>query len=124
MGGNPVYQARSLYSLVDDQAEFNDALLCIADGYVVKNLDEPDLSVTVYPNPNRTGQQFFAIKGLLDEEAMIIVQLYDAQGRKLLDQQLLGTNGSVDVSGLAQGLYSWVVSIDGRRFDQGKITLF
>ncbi|MCB0809976.1 MAG: T9SS type A sorting domain-containing protein [Flavobacteriales bacterium] len=123
-GGNPVYQARSLYSLVDDQAEFDDALLCIAAGYVVKSMDEPELSVTVYPNPNRTGQQFFEIKGLLDEEAMITVHLIDAQGRQLLDQRLTGTKGSLDVSGLAQGLYTWVVFIDGRQMNQGKVTLF
>lgn len=124
VGGNPVYQARSLYSLVDDQAEFDDALICMAAGYVVKSLEETAPSVTVYPNPNRTGQQFFEFKGLLDEEAVITVQLFDAQGRQILDQRLAGAKESVDVSGLAQGLYNWVISIDGRLLSHGKVTIF
>ncbi|MBL7962935.1 MAG: T9SS type A sorting domain-containing protein [Flavobacteriales bacterium] len=124
VGGNPVYQARALYALIDEDADFDDALLCIAEGFVVKSLVEPSLSVQAYPNPNRTGQLFFEIDGLDEGDRSITVLLFDMQGRPVVQQPLAGWKGSADVSRLAQGLYHWTVLLDGQRIGQGKVTLF
>lgn len=124
LGGNPVYQARALYALIDEEAEFDDALLCITEGFVVKNLAEPSLSVRAYPNPNRTGQLFLEIDGLDEGGRSIIVLLYDIQGRPVAQLPLGGRKGSVDVSKLTQGLYHWTVLLDDERIGQGKVTLF
>ena len=53
LGGNPVYQARSLYALFDPEADFDDALACVLEGYVVKNEEQNDeISITRLSEPN------------------------------------------------------------------------
>ena len=123
VGGNPVYQARSLYSLIDDKTEFDDALICAADGYVVKSFDGQVQLVNVYPNPNRTGQLFFETSGLEDEAAFYSIVLCDIQGRPVMRQTMSGQIGSLLVSSLAQGLYRWSFSAEGVTIDQGKVII-
>ena len=124
LGGNPVYQARSLYSLIDDAAEFDDALICIADGIVVKNLEEPVPSVNVFPNPTRTGQLFFEVTGHGDEEQQGRMVLHDVEGRPVLVQTTMGPRGVINVGALAQGIYQWTLSIEDKPVDRGKVTIF
>ncbi|MBK8950418.1 MAG: hypothetical protein IPM68_16665 [Flavobacteriales bacterium] len=40
IGGNAVFKARSLYWLIDDNYDFDDLLLCLSYGIVVKSLTE------------------------------------------------------------------------------------
>lgn len=124
LGGNPVYQARSLCSLIDDELDFDDALICIADGFVVKSGLEHALQVKAYPNPNRTGQQFFEVSGLNNGVDRLTIILYDTQGRPVVEKMLAGPIGSVDVSSLSQGLYHWTVLHNGQRVGHGKVTLY
>ena len=124
LGGNPVYQARSLYSLIDEEADFDDALLCAEAGYVVKSMEQPAPSIRAYPNPNRTGQLFFEVLGLDAAEQVLTAILYDVQGRPVAEQQINGPKGGMDVSRLAQGLYHWTVQLNDQRLGHGKVTIF
>ncbi|MBV6405301.1 MAG: hypothetical protein GFGODING_02068 [Flavobacteriales bacterium] len=52
LGGNAVFKARSLYWLIDDSVDFDDQLLCLPHGIIVKNLTERSSNaVAVIPNP-------------------------------------------------------------------------
>src|SRR5690606_34241710 len=54
VGGNAVYRARSLYSLIDDEVDFDDQLLCLQAGIIVKSLmDNASLNLQLVPNPAR-----------------------------------------------------------------------
>lgn len=124
MGGNPVYQARSLYSLIDEEADFDDVALCIAVGYVVKSLEEQAVHVSVYPNPSRSVQLFFETRGLVDEDVLYMITLRVIQGRPVMQQTMSGQIGSLLVSSLAQGLYHWSLSVEGMALDQGKVAIY
>lgn len=122
VGGNPVYQARSLYTLIDEDAHFDDALLCVAAGFAVKNEIVASPTVTVFPNPNRTGQLSFRLSGFDDERPLRgQVLLYDVRGQ-LVASKLLHTNVEVlEVQHLAQGLYQWEVHVDDYVVGRGKV---
>ncbi|QQR86067.1 MAG: T9SS type A sorting domain-containing protein [Flavobacteriales bacterium] len=126
LGGNPVYQARSMYTLIDEEMDFDDALICVAAGFAVKDVEASAPRVSVYPNPNRDGVLNFHMTGL-DEtnETNAMVSLYDAQGQEVASQEGIKTSRSqMDVSRLAQGVYQWVVRLNGSRLAQGKVTIF
>ncbi|QQR87174.1 MAG: T9SS type A sorting domain-containing protein [Flavobacteriales bacterium] len=103
VGGNPVYQARSLYTLVDETLDFDDALLCVAAGYAVKNDDQEKLRVMVFPNPNRDGSLNFRVLGLVDNNLTATVKLFDELGREVGSTRMNGDRTTMDVSQLAQG---------------------
>ena len=69
VGGNAVFRARALYSLIDDEAEFDDQLLCLQQGIIVKSMEVADLSsVAVVPNP------------ATDEASLVLTEEWDAPG--------------------------------------------
>jgi hypothetical protein len=69
VGGNAVFRARALYSLIDDEAEFDDPLLCLQQGIIVKSMEVADVSsVGVVPNP------------ATDEASLVLIEEWDAPG--------------------------------------------
>lgn len=124
VGGNPVYQARALYSLVDGDAEFDDALLCASAGYVVKSEELEAPRVSVYPNPSRTGRITIELYELPAGVHTTAVALYDAQGERILKEDFDGSRTSLNVGSIAQGLYYWAFILDGHAVQRGKVTIF
>lgn len=54
VGGEAVFRARALYALVNNEQDFDDPLLCLQQGIIVKSLKPQDTGVgqaTVVPNP-------------------------------------------------------------------------
>ncbi|MBL7965321.1 MAG: hypothetical protein JNM31_15905 [Flavobacteriales bacterium] len=86
LGGNAVFRARSLYSLVDDTYDFDDQLLCLPHGIIVKNLtDRTANSVVVIPNP-AVDEASLILARTLDGPGTFIV--YDALGTVVMRQAL------------------------------------
>ena len=125
LGGNPVYQARSMYILIDPNAEFEDDLLCAQQGYVVKQMEESEqIAVHVYPNPTRGDDLYVALTGPVDDEQVSVIHLYDVNGRIISTTKLSGSTGVVNITFLSQGLYQWSLEQEGVRVAQGKVTKF
>lgn len=125
LGGNPVYQARSLYTMIDAEVDFDDALICVAVGFAVKDAEVQGPQITVFPNPNRDGLLNFQVTGLddtVDHKGTMF--LYDAQGQEVWSQGIITSRSQMDVSMLSQGLYQWRVVMDGVKLGQGKVTIF
>lgn len=52
LGENAVYKARSMYRFVDDSTYFDDQLLCLPHGIIVKSLRQQEATIVgVVPNP-------------------------------------------------------------------------
>ena len=125
LGGNPVYQARSLYTMIAVDVDFDDALICVAAGFAVKDAEALVPQITVYPNPNRDGYLNFSVAGLDDtKEHKGTITLFDAQGQEVGRQPFNSSRAQMDVSRLAQGVYQWTVHVDGTRSGQGQVTIF
>lgn len=121
LGGNPVYQARSLYALIDPEADFDDALACVLEGYVVKNEEQNDeISITVYPNPTRGSEVYVVVRGLKQADRTFTIQVVDLRGLLVMEHRFTGANSVLDVNILAQGSYQWSVQQEGVRIAQGK----
>lgn len=84
LGGNAVFKARSLYWLIDDSYDFDDQLLCLPHGIVVKSLmTQPVNSITVVPNP-ANDEATLVLDQALDEPGVFIV--FDAVGAIVMQQ--------------------------------------
>lgn len=86
LGGNTVFKARSLYWLIDDSYDFDDAALCLPYGIIVKRLavSEPK-AVMMVPNPAMNEATLvFAIA--LDAPGVLI--MYDAIGTEVLRSRI------------------------------------
>lgn len=69
VGGNAVFLARALYSLIDDAQDFDDPLLCLQQGIVVKSMAAADVNnMAVIPNP------------ATDEANLVLTKEWDAPG--------------------------------------------
>jgi hypothetical protein len=68
----------------------------------------PDHKIMVYPNPSREFVSF----NLPDISVSAYVEIWDLEGRKLLDQ-ILPENRILNISGLAKGMYICKIKGDG-----------
>ncbi|MBK8499183.1 MAG: hypothetical protein IPL52_10265 [Flavobacteriales bacterium] len=82
LGGNAVFKARSLYWLIDDTYDFDDASLCLPYGIVVKRLlNQHNNTVSVVPNP-ATDEATLVLTRTLEQTGAFV--LYDALGAEIL----------------------------------------
>jgi len=109
LGGNVVFKARSLYWLIDDAQDFDDALLCLPYGIVVKRLtvSEPN-GVTVVPNP-ATDEATLMLMKQLDGPGVFLV--FDAFGAEVICYQIPAEASRLAFStvSLAPALYHYSV---------------
>jgi len=69
LGGNAVFRARALYSLIDDTQDFNDPLICLQQGIIVKSVEASKVHVVaIVPNP------------ATDEAILVLEQEWDTPG--------------------------------------------
>jgi hypothetical protein len=111
-GGKAVYQARSIYSIINPQASYNDKALCLEEGllyrqgttHVEENKDlEP--SIHLYPNP-ATDQVHLTWEGL--DAGMGELWIWDNMGRLKQRQTIdLSQRKGLDIvtESLSEGIY-------------------
>jgi hypothetical protein len=85
-GGNAVFKARSLCWLIDDSYDFDDQLLCLQHGIIVKSLIQQPLNgVAVVPNP-ASDEATLVLEHELEEPGTFVV--YDALGAEVMQQAI------------------------------------
>ena len=72
-----------------------------------------NMQFILFPNPANSTVNI-KVKGM-NNSSEVSVQLYDLLGNEISGSALLDGNGSIDVSGLAQGVYSVVLVKDGMK---------
>ncbi|MBV6405675.1 MAG: T9SS type A sorting domain-containing protein [Flavobacteriales bacterium] len=123
LGGNSVFKARSLYWLIDDPYDFDDASICLPYGIIVKSLSQSHGNVVrVVPNPAHDEATL-----LLMEEAgnRTHLTLFNAVGSEVLRSPVpKGTSRHVfSILSLAPGLYHYIVLSNGGLMGDGKLTI-
>lgn len=123
LGGNAVFKARSLYWLIDDSHDFDDATICVPYGIIVKSLTEPPANaISVIPNPTA------------DEAILVMAQelkvsgtltMYDALGAEVLRYRIpAGTvRFTFSTEPLAPALYHYKVLTTYSGVGHGKLTI-
>lgn len=123
LGGNAVYTARALYHLIDEAYEFDDQLLCLPHGILVKRLVATEENgVAVVPNPARDNATL-VLGQPLEWAGMLLV--HDLAGKEVLRVDLTeGEPRTVFSTGsLASGLYQYRVESKGAVVGHGKLAI-
>ncbi|MBK9275199.1 MAG: right-handed parallel beta-helix repeat-containing protein [Flavobacteriales bacterium] len=123
LGGNAVFKARSLYWLIDDTYDFDDAVLCLPYGIIVKSLTEsPINSTAVIPNP-ASDEATLVLERPLDAPSVFVV--YDALGGELMRHSIpLETSRFVfTTASLAPAPYHYQVRGPLGVIGNGKLTI-
>ncbi len=122
IGGNAVYKTRSLYSLVDDSYYFDDALLCLPHGIIVKSLTEPMASLSIVPNPARDEATLVLSEPLVEQGDLV---LFDAIGNEVIRYRIPKEVARFQFSTglLAPALYHYRVIASTEIIGNGKLTI-
>ncbi len=123
IGGNAVYRARSLYSLIDDDQEFDDPALCLAQGIVIRSLEQSTApAVMIIPNPASDRAVLLCESPMTASGALV---LRDALGREALRIALAQETMSVEfnTAALKPGPYHFVVECNGQQLGDGKFVV-
>ena len=104
----------------DDAGTENDVVTeaCVCQGEVGTGVSstDPNAAMSIYPNPNFTGQVYLALAGA--PMAMVTVQVRDAAGRSVLETkqvpQLDGRTYALDLADAAPGYYTVRVEMGGQ----------
>lgn len=123
LGGNAVFKARSLYWLIDDDYDFDDASICLPYGIVVKKLSEQHSNpVRVVPNP-ASDEASLMLTRETDEPAYLT--LYNAVGSEVM--RVLVPKGvlrhAFSIASIAPGLYQFKVLGPNGLAGDGKLTI-
>ncbi|MDX9750628.1 MAG: hypothetical protein RBT71_06070 [Flavobacteriales bacterium] len=123
VGGNAVFKARSLYWLIDDSYDFDDQLLCLPHGIIVKSMAtaEPN-ALTVVPNP-ASDEATLVLTKQLDEPGVFVV--FDAIGAEVMRYSIPIETPRFDFStaSLAPALYHYQVRGPAGVLGNGKLTI-
>lgn len=123
LGGNAVYTARALYRLIDDAYEFDDQLLCLPHGIIIKRLVAPEENgVAVVPNPARD-QAVLVLGQPLDQAGLLV--LYDLAGKEVMrvDIPEAEPRTEFNTGTLASGLYQYRVQSGNAMVGHGKLAI-
>ena len=123
VGGNAVFKARSLYSLIDAAQVFDDPLLCLPYGIIVKSLMEQHTNaVSIVPNP-AADEATLVLLQQLDEPVGLII--FDAVGAAVLRHSIPGETPrfSFNTASLAPALYHYLVLGPSGIVGGGKLTI-
>lgn len=123
LGGNAVFKARSLYWLIDDSYDFDDQLLCLPHGIIVKSLVEHDPNeLRVVPNP-ANDEATLVLDRALDEPGVFVV--FNAMGAEVMRYTVPIERQRITFStaSLAPALYHYQVRGPSRVIGHGKLTI-
>ncbi len=123
LGGNAVYTARALYRLIDETYAFDDQLLCLPHGILVKRLvaTEPN-GLAVVPNPTRD-QAVLVLGKPLNRPGTLL--LFNAMGQEILREAIPSELTHLEFSTvrLAPGPYQYRVEAGDALLGYGKLTI-
>ena len=123
LGGNAVFKARSLYWLIDDLHDFDDAEICLPYGIIVKSLVEHEANaVSVLPNPTNTEATLVLARPL---EGLGTLTVYNTVGEEVLRVNIPAETPRTvfNTSRLAPGIYHYAVLSPGGTLGNGKVTI-
>ena len=123
VGGNSVYRARSLYRLIDDEQQFDDPMLCLQHGIIVKSLVAREMNIIgVVPNPTRD-QAALVLEKPLDAPAVFII--FNAIGVEVIRHSIPMDMVRFEFSttSLAAGLYHYQVRGPSGNMGEGKLSI-
>ena len=123
VGGNAVFKARSLYWLIDDSYDFDDQLLCLPHGIIVKSLmDQEKIALRVIPNP-ASDEATLMLDRTLDAPGVFIV--YDAVGAEVMRHTvpIEIPRLAFSTASLAPALYHYQVRGPSGIIGGGKLTI-
>jgi hypothetical protein len=123
LGGNAVFKARSLYWLVDDKYDFDEQLLCLPHGIIVKNLtDRTSNAVAVIPNP-AVDEATLVLDRVLDEPGAFVV--FDGLGGEVMRHGVPIEVPRIAFStrSLAPAIYHYQVQGPSGIIGSGKLTI-
>ncbi len=108
---NITMSLKGAYYYIDDVSVFEcDSLIGIDEN--------PSNNINIYPNP---ASDIITINtGTLQD---VEIELFDIAGRKLLQQKVSDATSTIDVSGLANGVYICQVSSKGRIIKREKVII-
>ncbi|RYE16482.1 MAG: T9SS type A sorting domain-containing protein, partial [Sphingobacteriales bacterium] len=120
-GGNAVFRARALYSVLSDTVEYNDRVVCLQQGVVLRKKQPANL-VKVYPNP---ASDKATIEYKLTEEAIGTLVLFNTLGQEITRFSLPAHSGAFDfsTSEFAQAVYFYKVYSSGNPIGSGKLSI-
>jgi len=123
VGGNAVYRARSLYALIDDDMEYNDASLCLQHGIIYKSRKPKTITeVSIQPNPTNDAATLLYP---FYEDMQGTLVIYDALGKEVqrhrLSQDVVRYEFST--AELKQGAYHYAVSNGADVIGTGKLMI-
>lgn len=123
MGGNAVYTARALYRLIDDAYAYDDQLLCLPHGIIVKSIRQQDAAVlSIVPNPARDNATLVLDK-VLDGSGVLLV--FSTVGQEVLRKTIPMEMSRMEFSTirLAPGLYHYQVRGPAGKLGEGKLAI-
>ena len=123
VGGNSVYRARSIYRLIDDEQQFDDPMLCLQHGIIVKSLVAREMNIIgVVPNPTRD-QAALVLEKPLDAPAVFII--FNAIGVEVIRHSIPMDMVRFEFSttSLAAGLYHYQVRGPSGNMGEGKLSI-
>lgn len=123
VGGNAVFRARALYNLIDAAQDYDDELLCLQHGIIVKSLKQPNsATLHVIPNP-ATDEATLVLDQVLDEAGTLLV--FDALGAEVIRQPIPIEQLRVPFSTtlLSPALYHYKVFGNTGPIGHGKLTI-
>ncbi len=123
LGGNVVFKARSMYSLINDEVEFDDVEICIQHGIVVKRFNEATPNtVNVIPNP--AIDEAVLVISIMQELSGTFV-IYDITGAEVFRRTVPGglQHHPFSTVGLAPGIYHYKVVVSDQEIGVGKVTI-
>lgn len=123
VGGNAVYTARALYRLIDDSQEYDDQLLCLPHGIIVKRLAATEAGgVRVQPNPARDNATLVLDQPLDGPGVFVLVNMVGQEVfRKAIPMELARMEFST--TSLAPGLYHYQVRGPSGKVGEGKLAI-
>jgi hypothetical protein len=105
IGGDAVYQARSLYWTLHPETKFSDYDLCLNGAYFrLKDKEHSNTLFSLQPNPTKNS---FEINYRKIDEGNLILQILDIAGKILKVEEVDGKTGSafINTFDLKDGLY-------------------
>ncbi len=123
-GGNAVFRARALLTLINNTIYYDDKDLCNRVGLTLrKAATKPfEPSAKLYPNPtNESATLIYKI----DSDCKAQFLLFNSLGQQVLNLNLNTDNEKLafSTSQMLQGIYHYVILCNGTRIDNGKFVV-
>ncbi|MFZ1694321.1 MAG: hypothetical protein WAT74_14070 [Flavobacteriales bacterium] len=122
-GGNAVFRARSLYSLIDDAHDYDDAALCLQQGLITKRKPvgaEPLCALV--PNPTKD-QAVLVLNAALNDPAWLV--MVNALGAEVFRTLIPADQPRTELglAGLASGIYHYTLVGAQSTIGSGKLAV-